>query len=193
MALAQRVTDELLRLSEAVTPQPVLLIDGRAGAGKSTLAEQITNLYFKQGESKPALVHMDDLYPGWRGLQAGSLYALHHILRPIAAGKSASWQLWNWASDNRGRPDEVGDGWREFRGGTPLILEGCGALTGQSSELAQLSVWLDVPAAVRRERWRERDGNRFDDYWAMWAAQEDELLQAERPESLADFILKYEA
>lgn len=187
--LASRLAEELIKLVDTTTPQPVLLIDGRAGAGKSTLAQRVTDLVFKRGESKPTLVHLDDLYPGWSGLQAGASYALHNLLMPLAKGKAASWQLWNWETDTRGRPNEPGNGWREFRGGTPLIVEGCGALSRQSAELADVTVWLEVPTALRQERWRKRDGERFDAYWPTWAAQEDELLQQERPMQLADFVL----
>jgi hypothetical protein len=119
------------------------------------------------------------------------MYALHNILMPIAAGRTASWQLWDWQTGERGRPGEPGNGWREFHGGTPLILEGCGALSRQSRELADLTVWLEVPEAVRQERWRQRDGDRFDEYWPTWSAQEDEVLQAERPQQLADFLLEH--
>ena len=187
--LAARLADELLKLVETTTPQPVLIIDGRAGAGKSTLAQVVTDRFFKLGESKPALVHLDDLYPGWSGLQAGAMYALHNVLMPVARGEAASWQLWDWEAGRRGRSGEPGDGWREFRGGTPLIVEGCGALNRLSREVANLTVWLEVPEGVRRERWRQRDGERFDEYWPTWAAQEDEVLQQERPMQLADFVL----
>lgn len=187
--LANRLSDELLKLVESNTPQPVLLIDGRAGAGKSTLAQTVTDRFFKLGESKPALVHLDDLYPGWSGLQAGAMYALHNILMPVAQGKAAAWQLWDWDANQRGRSNEPGNGWREFRGGTPLIIDGCGSLNRHSRELANLTVWLEVPASLRRERWRQRDGERFDEYWPTWAAQEDEVLQQERPMQLADFVL----
>lgn len=187
--LAAKLADQLLNLVDSRTPQPVLLIDGRAGAGKSTLAQAVTDKYFKLGDSKPVVVHLDDLYPGWSGLQAGAMYALHNILIPVASGKPASWQLWDWAADQRGMPGEPGNGWREFRGGTPLIIEGCGSLNRQSRELADLSVWLEVSEPIRRQRWRQRDGDLFDEYWPMWAAQEDEVWTRERPHELADCLL----
>lgn len=188
--LAVKLADELLNLVDSNTPQPILLIDGRAGAGKSTLAQAVTDRYFKLGESKPVVVHLDDLYPGWSGLTAGVMYALHNILIPAASGRPASWQLWNWETNQRGRASEPGNGWREFRGGTPLILEGCGALNRQSNELADLSVWLDVAEPIRRQRWQQRDGSKFDEYWPIWAAQEDEVLAQERPQELADYLLR---
>ena len=152
-------------LVEAGQQTPVVLIDGRAGSGKSTLAAAVQNLLFKQGESMPRVVHMDDLYPGWDGLAAGSDYLLRFVLTPVSRREVASWQVFDWVAGER-------TDWREFRGGTPLIVEGCGALSRQAAELADLSVWIEASEEVRHERWLERDGHAFDEQWSPWAAQE---------------------
>jgi len=73
----------VLDLVDAGAPTPIVLIDGRAGSGKSTLAAQLQNVLFRDGESAPRLIHMDDLYPGWDGLSAGSDYLNRMILRPV--------------------------------------------------------------------------------------------------------------
>ena len=65
------------------------------------------------GESLPRVIHMDDLYEGWRGLQTGVDILNRQILGQLAKGVGASWQEWDWAAGERGK-------WREFRGGTPL-------------------------------------------------------------------------
>jgi uridine kinase len=132
---------------------------------------------------------MDDLYPGWEGLEAGSHYLVRQILSPLAKGEIAHWQIWNWEQSKRGNPAEPGDGHREFEGGTPLIVEGCGALSRASSELADLRIFLEADDQLRKQRWRERDHGRFDDYWAIWAAQEDVFYQQEKSESLAEIRL----
>ena len=168
----------------------VLLIDGRSGSGKTTLATDIAERVFQLGESAARVVHMDDLYPGWHGLRAGSVYLVEQILAPVAAGRTARWQLWNWARGERGRSGEAGNGWREFSGGTPLIVEGCGSISRRSIELAGLSLWLEADREVRRARWVERDGDRFAEHWGPWAAQEDEFYESEHSAKLAEFTLK---
>lgn len=178
-ALAQSITDRVLELVDAGQQTPIVLIDGRAGSGKSTLAAAVQNLLFKQGESLPRLVHMDDLYPGWNGLEAGSDYLLRFVLNPVVRREVASWQVFDWAAGERTE-------WREFRGGTPLIIEGCGALSRASSEVADLTVWIEADAAVRHERWLERDGHAFDEQWAPWAAQELDFYARERSAEIAD-------
>lgn len=175
--LTQRVAD----LADAGVSTPVVLIDGRAASGKSTLAASLQNLLFKELQVAPRLVHMDDLYEGWTGLQAGSDYLHRSVLLPVSRRQVANWQEYNWQLGARER-------WREFGGGTPLIVEGCGSLSRAASELAQVKVWLEVPLEVRQARWLEREGNKFDDQWPVWAAQEVEFYARERSDELADFI-----
>ncbi|MEY3662995.1 MAG: hypothetical protein RI919_511, partial [Actinomycetota bacterium] len=69
-ALAAGVLD----LVDEGVQTPIVLIDGRAGSGKSTLANALQRRLFKDGETLPRLIHMDDLYPGWGGLAAGAEY-----------------------------------------------------------------------------------------------------------------------
>src|SRR4051794_36675475 len=69
-------------------PRPVVLIDGRSGAGKSTLAAELAPLLDAQ------LVSLDDLYPGWGGLEAGSAAVYETVLRDRDPG----WTRWDWAS-----------------------------------------------------------------------------------------------
>jgi uridine kinase len=158
---------------------PIILIDGRAGSGKSTLAEQLKNRLFKEGESLPRVIHMDDLYEGWRGLQAGVDILNRQILGQLAKGVGASWQEWSWATEER-------DKWREFRGGTPLIVEGVGALNRMSAEQSAIRVWLEVDENIRFERWVEREGS--DEHWAQWSAQELEFYARERSSELATLV-----
>jgi uridine kinase len=182
------ITKLALSLADQI-PTPIILIDGRAGSGKSSFAEELRNELFRQLDAAPTLIHMDDLYPGWEGLQAGSGYLIQNILQPLSQGKPAAWQLWDWASSKRGAPEEPGNGWREFPGGNILIVEGCGTLSRQARGLANLAVWLEAPREVRRERWHTRDSGKFDECWGLWQAQEDHFYESEKPDLLADLVV----
>ena len=175
-ALAAGVLD----LVDEGVQTPIVLIDGRAGSGKSTLADALQRRLFKEGETLPRLIHMDDLYPGWSGLAAGAEYLQRFILGPISQRTTAHWQLFDWTAGERVE-------WREFSGGTPLIVEGCGALNGVSAELAQFKVWIETPEDVRHERWLAREGN--DEHWATWAAQELDFYAREKSQALAEIKL----
>ena len=179
-ALVADLSAAVLDLVDDGNATPIVLIDGRAGSGKSTLADALQRRLFKDGESLPRVIHMDDLYPGWNGLAAGAEYLQRFVLGPISQRTTAHWQLFDWAAGERVE-------WREFSGGTPLIVEGCGALNGLSAELAQFKVWIETPEDVRHERWLAREGN--DEHWAEWAAQELDFYAREKSQALAETII----
>lgn len=184
-----RQAAERVILEDAERKTTLVLIDGHAGSGKSMIAQALREEIFKQTLDAPTLIHMDDLYPGWEGLRAGSLYLIQQILEPLASGKRASWQLWDWESSRRGRPNEAGNGFRESAGGNIVIIEGCGALSIRSKELAALTIWIDADPEVRAQRLKERDGNRFTAEMALWSEQEHQFYEAEASKSLADLLV----
>jgi hypothetical protein len=124
---------------------------------------------------------MDHIYEGWEGLSAGSDYLVRFIVQPLAKRETASWQDWSWVRNQRVR-------WREFSGGTPLIVEGCGSLTKRSQEHALISIWLEATEEIRRVRWIEREGN--DEKFDYWAAQELVFYARETSKDLADIIIQ---
>ena len=180
--LLARLTKDTLELVDSVVNTPIVVIDGRAGSGKSTLALALQNALFIEGETLPRLINMDDLYEGWSGLASGAEYLQRNILMPLEANKTASWQEFNWETNQRER-------WREFSGGTPLIIEGCGSLNRYTASIANLTVWLDVAEEIRRARWLERDGHAFDQYFDSWAAQELDFIARENSPEWASFGL----
>jgi uridine kinase len=180
--LIARLTDETFMLIDRGISMPIIVIDGRAGAGKSTLALDLQNELFRSGESMPRVIHMDDLYEGWTGLAQGADYLQRFVLGPLLANGTSSWQEYNWELESRER-------WREFSGGTPLIIEGCGSLNRYTSTVAHLTVWLDVSVEIRKQRWLERDGHIFDMYFDSWAAQELDFIAREKSPEFAQFGL----
>jgi uridine kinase len=181
LALIEKISSQVLELIDRGNQTPIVLIDGRAGSGKSTFAEQLQQQLFRDGESAPRVIHMDNIFEGWEGLALGSDYMVRFILQPLARRETASWQDWSWVKNQR-------SSWREFSGGTPLIVEGCGSLTERSKEHADIAIWLEASEEVRRERWiqRERHLEKFD----FWAAQELDFYAREKSQSLADLVIK---
>jgi uridine kinase len=181
LALIEKISSQVLELIDRGNQTPIILIDGRAGSGKSTFAESLQQQLFRDGESAPRVIHMDNIFEGWDGLALGSDYMVRFILQPLARRETASWQDWSWVKNQR-------SSWREFSGGTPLIVEGCGSLTERSKEHADISIWLEASEETRRERWiqRERHLEKFD----FWAAQELDFYAREKSQSLADLVIK---
>lgn len=141
----------------------ILLIDGRSGSGKTELAQQLG----------APLLRMDDLYPGWGGLQAAA-EMLPEILR------TRRWQRYDWATRGLSEWHQLGDG--------DLVVEGCGALTRASRQLADFGVWVEHPTASRKQRALAREPS-FEPHWDAWAAQEDAHIAAENPRAIADLIV----
>lgn len=156
----------------AALPRPVVLIDGGAGAGKSTLAADLVAAW--PGEP-PQLVGLDELYPGWHGLAAASA-----TVPGLIAG--TGFRRWDWTAAAPGD-------WRDLDPSRGLVIEGCGAITPASVALADLAVWLDLPAAERRARALARDGESFAPHWDEWAAQEAEHWRTARPAEVADLVI----
>jgi uridine kinase len=187
LSAAQALKPMLLELRES-KQTPIVLIDGRAGSGKSTFARLLQDQVFQETRQSPKLIHMDDLYPGWEGLTQGSLYMVEQILKPLKQNAKAQWQRWDWTNSVRGGTDP-GNGWREFDGQNLLIVEGCGAVTAQSAELADLTIWIEAPRQTRRERFEARDRGVFSNFWASWSAQEDEFYQEQSSEQLCELTV----
>ncbi len=168
---------------------PIVLIDGRAASGKSQFAKDLAEAYFQVDRQAARTIHMDDLYPGWNGLAEGSVYLLTNILLPLANSRSANWQVWNWRKNRRGA-EEPGNGRREFSGGTLLIVEGCGSISRLSYEHSDFQVWIDADDRERKERFSLRDQGKFDEFFGIWSAQEDEYYEKEKSKQLAQLIVQ---
>ena len=174
---AVEISQQVLELVDDGVTTPIILIFGGGGSGKSTLAALLQNQLFRDGESLPRLIHMDDLYDGWDGLQHGVDYLQRLILNPVASRKKASWQEFDWSAGERVR-------WREFEGQTPLIVEGCGSISRLAAGAAQIKIWVEADDQVRYQRWLEREGS--EENFGRWAAQEVEFYARERSTELAN-------
>jgi cytidylate kinase len=153
-----------------------VLVDGRAGAGKSTLARLLA------AATGAALVRLDDVYPGWDGLEAGAEAVRRSLLAPRAIGEGGTWQRWDWAAARPAEEHHVA-----ATGG--LICEGCGVLSRRSAPLAALRIWVELDAERRKARALRRDGELFAPHWDRWAAQEEAVIRTEDPASLADLVV----
>ena len=55
-----------------------------------------------------------------------------------------------------------------------------------SSELADLTIWIDSDASQRKSRFSTRDQGQFDSYWGTWSIQEDEFYEQEQSSKLCE-------
>lgn len=167
-----------------MTAYPVVLIDGRAGSGKTTLAAHLRD-ELQSRVDRVEVIHMDDLTPGWSGLATAS-DAVAQLLAKRAQQEEATWQRFDWFAEQLSETVTVPpDAW--------LIVEGCGSLSRASAPFASLRVWLSCNDELRRSRALQRDGALFAKHWDLWSTQEQDHIAREQPELLADVVCKGDA
>jgi uridine kinase len=150
----------------------VVCIDGRAGAGKTSLAAELGA--FLEPVGPVSIVHLDDLYEGWSGLPGVVHHVVDQLVDPWAAGEPASLAAWDWHRDVRRDPVPL-----EL---TPVVLlEGVGSWSRRIEDAVSTLVWVECDEPTRRRRARSRDGGVLDLRWESWAA--DELLVHEREQT----------
>lgn len=161
-----------------MTPAPVIIaIDGRSGAGKTTLAIELAAQL--RNHHKVSLFHLEDIYPGWNGLTAGIERYVSTVLTPLSRAEPATWTSWDWDRHYDGDtrvtlPAEI------------VIIEGVGAGAAEARPLLSAVIWADSPDAVRRKRALDRDGGTYEPFWDQWAEQEDAWLAVDDVPRKAD-------
>ncbi|MEV6300641.1 dephospho-CoA kinase [Actinoplanes sp. NPDC051861] len=154
----------------------VIAIEGRSGSGKTTLAVAVAE------RLGAALISMDDLYAGWDGLAEGVAALRDRVLVPLAEGRPAVWQRWDWEAGAYAEEHRVPDGeW--------LVVEGVGSGGRVLSAYICGFVLLECPVAVRKRRALARDGDLYAPHWERWAAHEDAFYAAEAIRERAGLII----
>lgn len=156
----------------------IVAIDGRSGSGKTTVGGAVAHLL---GDAP--VIHMDDLYDGWQGAEAGSRLLVRDLLEPIRRGERASYHRFDWESGAY-EPHVIEVPTHEF-----LVVEGVLAMWGPARSLVDLAVWLEAPVQVRKDRALRRDGGVFAPHWAEWTRAENRLFAADDTASKADLVL----
>lgn len=174
-ASAVRAVLDRIRADESAGRARIIAIDGPSGSGKSTLADAVLRAW--PGHA-PELVRLDDVYPGWTGLERAGLEVSHDLVARRRRGAVGQWRRWDWAAGRVG-------GVERDRPGRALIVEGCGAFAAVDSADA-VRVWVEASVEVRKRRALDRDAGAFDPYWDLWERQWRRYVTRTAPARRAD-------
>lgn len=158
----ERLLEDVVKLS-ASRKRPLkpvtVLIDGPSGAGKTWTSVALAE------RTGWRVVHLDEFYPGWRGLEAGSVMVAEQVLRENNPG------YWRWDWDTNAPKD-----WASLDARDDLIVEGVGSVTAENVAAAKkrgsvVTVRIDGPREERRKRALERDPG-YEEWFETWEDQE---------------------
>ena len=153
--------DELIA-SIIARPGPLRLVavDRPGGAGKSTLASELS----KAAGGAP-VIHTDDFAAAdnpidwWPRL-------LEQVIKPFAHGEAAHYQRYDW-------PSETLAEWHTIEPAPIVIIEGVSAARSEWATHLSFVVWIETPPKERLRRGVERDGIEALDDWKAWVTAED--------------------
>lgn len=165
------------RAAEVVGRVCVIGIDGYAGSGKTTLADR-----FAAALPDAGILHVDDLVPGWDGLDQVGARLVPQVLEPLSQGRAGRYESYDWVADAPGP-------WREVPVQRFVIVEGVGCGTRAATAHLALLLFVEAPLVLRHARGIARDGELFRPHWKRWAAQETRLFAREGTRDLADLVI----
>jgi len=148
----------------------LIAIDGRAGAGKTTLAASFFDDL--SVDKTVEVIHMDDLYDGWdNALSERLTQTLESIVKSHQSKVAFEIDIFNWQSMSF-------DSKRVIYPVDILILEGVGAGQKVVRDAGATLYWLDIDAEVGIQRVLNRDGNQIALQMKQWQiAQEIHFLR----------------
>jgi uridine kinase len=155
----------------------LVCVDGPACSGKTTLAGRLALTL-----GGIPVIHMDDLYEGWDGLDAVTERVEAWLLEPLRTGRPARYRRYDWLAGSYAE-------WHDVPRSHTLVVEGVGSAARIVDDHAVLKVWVEAPSETRHARGVNRDAGGFGPYWEAWAEAERRHFAVERTRDRADLLV----
>jgi uridine kinase len=152
-------------------------IDGFGAAGKSALADAVA-----AAVPRAVVVRVDDFWgPTVTEWDWGRFR--RELLEPLLAGRSARYQVWNWARDEGGE-------WVDVPPGRVVVVEGVSSTRAEAGVPWDLTVWVEAARDLRLDRAVQRDGAAMLHRWLDdWMPSEQRYAARERPRERVDLLV----
>ena len=180
---------------QGIEPQSatrLVAIDGRGGAGKSSLARRLAEYL-----ENTTIVEVDDFWlprdvrPDRQTVvnEPGSDYdwvrLRDQVIEPLRRGEPGRYQRYDWETDTLAE-------WHDVPVGGTVVVEGVFSLRQELAELYDLRVWVDTPLDVCLRRGIERDGEEHRDLWENEWMKAYERYAEDGAVERADVVVKGE-
>ena len=144
----------------------IVVIDGPAGSGKTTLAKSLSGLL----ENCP-IIHMDEIYEGWENALSPktSQDLVEWIINPLLEDKSIEYLKYDWHLEQRIEKVVINNS-------KVMITEGVGASVSEISKHACLKLWIEVNEETGINRVLTRDGLQIQEQMKKWQSQESKFF-----------------
>lgn len=165
------------RLSPSCGPVRLLGVDGHAGSGKSTFAEQLATAL----DGAPVL-RLDDIAShdalfDWTGR------LLDQVIEPLSHGRTGHYAPYDWRARRFGPP-------RPLPPVPVLLVEGVGAGRRALRSHLALLLWMELPREEAWARGRSRDGEEQREFWNGWVPAERRHFADDPSRPFADLLVR---
>ncbi|QWB28512.1 MULTISPECIES: uridine kinase [Streptomyces] len=171
------LASRIRRLSPSCGPVRLVGVDGHAGSGKSTFAEQLAGAL----DGAPVL-RLDDIAShdelfDWTGR------LLDQVIEPLTDGRTAHYAPYDWRARRFGPPLPLPP--------APVILvEGVGAGRRALRPHLALLLWMELPREEAWARGRSRDGEEQREFWDGWVPAERRHFADDPSRPFADLLVR---
>jgi len=187
---AERLVADLLTRAPSLGRTRLVCVDGPAGSGKTTLAAGLRRAARDALRSPGSashrehveLVHMDNVYEGWSGMERGMDVVARDVVGPLRENRPGRYRRWDWhrstyAEEHVVRPVDV------------LLLEGVGSGNAAYADAITMLVWVETTPELRLSRGLDRDGEAMREHWLRWADEEQAMFAEHRTRERADVVV----